>query len=75
VNADPDSYEYQRLQEASAEQGTQFHDEQGDAWERHAAGDKRDQAADREVSQAIAAEQAGEWDADGTYRRSAWGPA
>jgi hypothetical protein len=63
------------LARRSAEQGTQFHDPQGDVWQRHADGPGRDAAADREVREAMQREKHGEYDADGNFRRSTWNPA
>ncbi len=48
------------------------HNPDGDRWQRHADGRGRDPEADREARRAMAAEQNGEWDADGSFRPSTW---
>lgn len=51
------------------------HDKQGDVWERHAGGPKRDREADREIREAISREQEGEYDpVTGQFRPSTWEP-
>ncbi len=49
------------------------HDEQGDRWQRHASGVRRDREVDRQVREAIVAEQVGEW-GPGGYQPSSWEP-
>lgn len=54
---------------------TQEHDPQGDVWQRHAEGDRRDAQHDREVREAMRREQHGEYDEDGNFIHSTWNPA
>ena len=61
----PDPVEQAELaerQRASVEANTQFHDPDGDTWERFASGGKRDREKDREVRAAMRAEENGEYD-------------
>ncbi len=51
------------------------HNPYSDIWARHASGGKRDPEADREVRDAIEREAHGEYDSDGNFQPSAWGPA
>jgi hypothetical protein len=51
------------------------HDPASDVWARNTGSPERDPDADRATRQAIAAEQRGEYDADGTFRPGTWGPA
>jgi len=70
---DPEDREREQLAERSVELGWQFHDPHGDVWQRHADGPARDRAADREIREAIAREQDGEYDpATGEFRPSTW---
>lgn len=67
--------EQDELAERSEAERIQFHDRQGDIWARHASGPKRDSEADREIREAMKREDSGEYDADGMFRPSTWGPA
>ena len=50
------------------------HDPRGDKWQRHCPDvPERDVEADRAIRREIQQEQAGEYDADGNFRRSSWG--
>jgi len=63
----------ERLAERSAMLGRQFHDPAGDVWQRHTGSPPRDREADREVRDAIAREDSGEYDpATGAFRPSTW---
>lgn len=50
-------------------------EDSGRIWDRHTGTDEPDRDADRATRAALAAELGGEWDADGTWRPSTWGPA
>lgn len=62
-------------QPAPEEPGRQEHDPARDRWEHHVPSVPRDPDAERDARRAIALEAAGEYDADGNFRRSSWGPA
>lgn len=56
----------------SADEPGLQHNRDGDKWQRRTDGPERDREADRAIRQAIQAEQQGEYDAEGDYRRSQW---
>ena len=59
----------------SADEPGLAHNRDGDRWQRRADGPERDRETDRAIRRAIQQEQAGEYDADGTYRPSRWNSA
>ena len=67
----PDPYELAEMQQDSVAERTQFHDPDGDTWDRHAGG-KRDRQSDAEIRAAIAREQRGEYEENGDFRPSTW---